>query len=155
MSLHASRAAAEAAAARLRAYAQPQRLMILSQLLDGEQSVSQIEAATGIGQPALSQQLAALRGADIVRTRRASKLVYYRLADERVRACVEAIEAMFGGAAAGAAAVAAMPDGPGTPAGPPAPRRSASTPLPPSSPASPPPARPAPPPGAAAFARLL
>jgi len=108
MTLYASRAAADTAAERLKIYAQPQRLMILSRLLGGEFTVSEIDEATGIGQPALSQQLAELRRAEIVKTRRESKQVYYRLADESVRACVRGMEAMFGGDpnAAGAFTVA-------------------------------------------------
>ena len=105
MTLYASRAAADLAAERLKIYAQPQRLMILSRLIDGEHTVSEIDEATGIGQPALSQQLAELRRADIVKTRRASKQVYYRLADENVQVCVKGIEAMFGGSADAAAAL--------------------------------------------------
>lgn len=97
MTLYASRSAADVAAERLKIYAQPQRLMILSRLIDGEHTVSEIDEATGIGQPALSQQLAELRRADIVKTRRASKQVYYRLANENVEVCVKGIEAMFGG----------------------------------------------------------
>ncbi len=94
--LYASRASADEATERLRVYAQPQRLMILSRLLEGEQTVSQIELATGITQPALSQQLAELRRAEIVTTRRASKQIYYSLASENVRLCVRSIEAIFG-----------------------------------------------------------
>jgi len=105
MTLYASRPAADIAAERLKIYAQPQRLMILSRLLDGEHTVSEIDEATGIGQPALSQQLAELRRAEIVKTRRASKLVYYRLADENVMVCVKGIEAMFGGNASAAGAL--------------------------------------------------
>ena len=105
MTLYASRPAADIAAERLKIYAQPQRLMILSRLLDGEHTVSEIDEATGIGQPALSQQLAELRRAEIVKTRRASKLVYYRLADENVMVCVRGIEAMFGGNANAAGAL--------------------------------------------------
>lgn len=96
MTLYASRAAADVAADRLKIYAQPQRLMILSRLLDGEHTVGQIEESTGIGQPALSQQLAELRRADVVTTRRASKQVYYALASEDIITCVKGIEAMFG-----------------------------------------------------------
>jgi DNA-binding transcriptional ArsR family regulator len=105
MTLYASRAAADLAAERLKIYAQPQRLMILSRLIDGEHTVSEIDEATGIGQPALSQQLAELRRADIVQTRRASKQVYYRLADDNVLVCVKGIEAMFSGNADAAAAL--------------------------------------------------
>ncbi|MCA1198825.1 metalloregulator ArsR/SmtB family transcription factor [Sphingomonas sp. R647] len=97
MTLYASRPAADVAAERLKIYAQPQRLMILSRLLEGEHTVSEIDEATGIGQPALSQQLAELRRAEIVKTRRVSKQVHYRLADENVVICVRGIEAMFGG----------------------------------------------------------
>ena len=96
MTLYASRAAADLAADRLKTYAQPQRLMILSRLLDGEHTVGEIEESTGIGQPALSQQLAELRRADVVKTRRSSKQVYYALANDDVVTCVQGIEAMFG-----------------------------------------------------------
>ena len=91
-----SRELANAAADRLKTYAQPQRLMILSYLLDGEQIVGEIERATGIGQPALSQQLAELRRTQLVTMRRSAKQVFYRLANGDVTLCVRAIEAMFG-----------------------------------------------------------
>ncbi|MDE0878977.1 MAG: metalloregulator ArsR/SmtB family transcription factor [Sphingomonas bacterium] len=91
-----SRDLANAAADRLKNYAQPQRLMILSHLLNGEQIVGDIERTTGIVQPALSQQLAELRRANLVTMRRAAKQVFYRLADDDVTLCVRAIEAMFG-----------------------------------------------------------
>ena len=96
MSLYSSRQSADIAADRIKIYAQPQRLMILSRLIEGEQTVSEIDDATKIGQPALSQQLAELRRANVVRTRRESKQVFYRLADEKVADCVRSIEAMFG-----------------------------------------------------------
>jgi DNA-binding transcriptional ArsR family regulator len=105
MTLYASRPAADAAAERLKTYAQPQRLMILSRLIEGERTVSEIDEATGIGQPALSQQLAELRRADVVKTRREAKQVYYRLADDNVVVCVKGIEAMFGGSRDAAAAL--------------------------------------------------
>ncbi len=95
--LHAARERAAAAAEKLRAYAQPQRLMILSLLLErDEQPVSAIDEATGIGQPALSQQLAELRKAGLVKTRRQARQVYYSLADAGTELCVQGIEAVFG-----------------------------------------------------------
>ena len=51
-----SREQADFAADRLRKFAQPQRLMILSLLREGEKSVTEIDAATGIGHPALSDR---------------------------------------------------------------------------------------------------
>ncbi|RUP08626.1 metalloregulator ArsR/SmtB family transcription factor [Hyphomicrobium sp.] len=95
--LFQSRELADAAAEKIRVFAQPQRLMILSYLFGGERGVAEIERATGIGQPTLSQQLAELRRADLVVTRREAKLVYYRLASDNVILCVRTLEAMFGG----------------------------------------------------------
>lgn len=95
-SIHQSRTVAGEAADKLKIFAQPQRLMILSLLLAGEFTVSEIDEATAIGQPALSQQLAALRRADVVDTRREGKQIFYRLANEMVAACVTNIEALFG-----------------------------------------------------------
>ena len=92
-----SREQAEDTAERLRKFGQPLRLMILSLLLQGEKSVSEIDMATGIGQPGLSQQLAELRRAELVTTRRQAKQVFYSIADESVEFCVRSIEAVFGG----------------------------------------------------------
>jgi DNA-binding transcriptional ArsR family regulator len=91
-----SREQAADTAERLRRFAQPLRLMILSVLLQGEKSVSEIDMATGIGQPGLSQQLAELRRAELVTTRRQAKQVFYSIADESVELCVRSIEAVFG-----------------------------------------------------------
>lgn len=55
------------------------RLRLLMLLAAGEHAVSEIEAKSGIGQPGLSQQLAILRKARLVLTRRAAKQVYYRV----------------------------------------------------------------------------
>ncbi len=96
--LYQSRVLADAATEKLRVYAQPQRLMILSCLLRGEKTVGGIDAATSIGQPALSQQLAELRRADMVKTRKEAKQVYYQLADENIRLCVSSMEAILGDA---------------------------------------------------------
>ncbi|APG61555.1 transcriptional regulator [Sphingorhabdus lutea] len=90
--IYESRERADAATEKLKIYAQPQRLMILSFLLRGENSVAEIDAATEIGQPALSQQLAALRRADTVKTRREGKQIWYSLADEGVELCVKTME---------------------------------------------------------------
>ena len=76
-----TRELAEHLVQRLRLLAQPQRLMVLACLLDGEKSVGQIEAETGIGQPTLSQQLAELRRAEVVVTRKEARQVIYSIKD--------------------------------------------------------------------------
>lgn len=64
----------------LKAMAHPLRWRILSKLAAGERNVGEIEQATGIGQPGLSQQLGVLRKAGLVDTRKDAKLVFYSLA---------------------------------------------------------------------------
>ncbi|TXN08379.1 winged helix-turn-helix transcriptional regulator [Methylobacterium sp. WL8] len=76
----------------LKVVANPNRLRILFFLAKGEHAVSQIEHELGIRQPTLSQQLGALREAEVVSTRRDHKVVYYRLTDPRMLALLSAME---------------------------------------------------------------
>lgn len=64
----------------LKAIAHPVRFRLLQVLQQGERNVGEIEEASGVGQPSLSQQLAVLRTAGLVETRKEAKLVYYTLA---------------------------------------------------------------------------
>lgn len=75
----------------LKALAHPLRWRILSTLATGERNVGEIEQATGIGQPGLSQQLGVLRKAGLVDTRKSAKLVYYSVADKQHAAVIAAI----------------------------------------------------------------
>ena len=93
--IHQSRAIADTAVEKLRVFAQPQRLMILSYLLGGERQVADIEAATGVTQPALSQQLAELRRAALVVTRREARQIHYRIADDAAEERVRTLFAAF------------------------------------------------------------
>lgn len=63
----------------LKALANENRLLVLCHLAQGEKSVTELEALIGIRQPNLSQQLARLRTAGLVSTRRDAKSVYYSL----------------------------------------------------------------------------
>ena len=69
--------AAEDACRLMKALANPDRLLLLCQLSQGEMSVGQLEAALGILQPTLSQHLGVLRDDELVRTRREGKHIYY------------------------------------------------------------------------------
>ena len=62
---------------RLKAIAHPTRFAILQALSAHELNVGEIEQRTATAQPGLSQQLAILRQAALVTTRREAKLVYY------------------------------------------------------------------------------
>lgn len=79
----------------LKKLANPNRLMIVCALVDGERSVRDLEDSLGIRQPGLSQQIAELREAGLIVGRKESKSVFYRLADERVSAVVSLLYRMF------------------------------------------------------------
>ena len=79
----------------LKALGHPLRFRILQALSEGERNVGQIETASGIGQPALSQQLAFLRKAELVTTRREAKSVYYKIDADRLGEIRTAVEALM------------------------------------------------------------
>jgi DNA-binding transcriptional ArsR family regulator len=62
-----------------RALADPTRRAIFERLAGREMSVSEIKAGFSVSQPAISQHLAALRGAGLVAERRAGRHAYYRV----------------------------------------------------------------------------
>ena len=65
--------------------AEPTRVRVLELLGDGgELSVSQLIEALGQSQSKVSNHLACLRWCGFVSTRREHRVVYYRVADERV-----------------------------------------------------------------------
>lgn len=65
--------------------AEPTRVRVLELLGDGgELSVSQLMEALGQSQSKVSNHLACLRWCGFVSTRRQHRVVYYRVADERV-----------------------------------------------------------------------
>jgi len=66
----------------------PKRLEILHELRDGERTVSELCAATGLRQANVSQHLALMRHHKMVIERRAGNTVFYRIADKRItKAC--------------------------------------------------------------------
>lgn len=66
----------------LKALANPDRLLLLCQLSQCEQCVSDLEKSVGIRQPSLSQQLTVLRAENLVKTRREGKQIYYSIASK-------------------------------------------------------------------------
>jgi len=64
--------------------ANDKRQMILAALRDGELSVSDIVAATGIPQANLSQHLAKMRANGVVRSRREGAFIYYEIANPKL-----------------------------------------------------------------------
>ena len=79
----------------LKALAHPLRYAILAALAESERNVGEIEGATGIGQPTLSQHLSVLRGAGLVETRREARLVYYRNAAPALAEALRALSTLM------------------------------------------------------------
>ena len=71
-------------AERLRVLAEPARLQILNELRGGEQTVTELVEATGLGQANVSKHLQLLLGAGYVARRKDGLYARYRLADEDV-----------------------------------------------------------------------
>ena len=87
----------------LKALGHDVRLKLMRTLLEnGEKSVGELETMTGIGQPGLSQQLAILRKAELVQTRRDAKLVFYSLASDALVSAAKLLGALSGISAANA-----------------------------------------------------
>jgi DNA-binding transcriptional ArsR family regulator len=85
------------AVAVLRALANEQRLMILCHLVPAPLSVTQLNEHVPLSQSALSQHLAVLRTAGVVRTERQSQTVYYSLAPGIVTRLLDVLHDEFCG----------------------------------------------------------
>jgi len=83
------------AASLLKALANPDRLLLLCQLVDAERSVAELGELTGISQPSLSQQLGVLRGERLVSTRREGKHVLYRVDSPAALAVLQTLYGLF------------------------------------------------------------
>lgn len=93
--LERMRRGADTATATLRVLANPDRLLLLCHLSQGESSVSELEDALDLHQPTLSQQLGVLRNEGLVATRRDGKRMFYSIADERVLKLLETLYQLY------------------------------------------------------------
>jgi len=73
----------------------PDRLMLLCQLSQGEKRVGELEEILGIVQPTLSQQLTVLRDEELVTTRRDGKNIYYQIASPQALAVMTVLFDQF------------------------------------------------------------
>jgi DNA-binding transcriptional ArsR family regulator len=89
------RSSAADAVSLLRTLANEDRLMLLCKLSVEELCVSELEERLGIRQPSLSQQLGVLRREGMVATRREGKNIFYRIADPRALAVLQALYNLY------------------------------------------------------------
>lgn len=88
-------AAAGEACALLKVLSNPDRLLLLCQMTQGEFSVSELETITGIRQPTLSQQLTVLREEKLVNTRREGKQIFYSIASQEALAVLQVLYQLY------------------------------------------------------------
>jgi ArsR family transcriptional regulator len=88
-------AAAGKACNLLKVLSNPDRLLLLCQMTQGEFSVGELEAMTGIRQPTLSQQLTVLREEKLVNTRREGKQIFYSIASSEALAVLQVLYQIY------------------------------------------------------------
>jgi len=88
-------AAAAQACALLKVLANPDRLLLMCQLSQGELCVNELEERLGIRQPTLSQQLGVLRESGLVATRRDGRSIFYSMASKEAIAVMGVLYEQF------------------------------------------------------------
>jgi DNA-binding transcriptional ArsR family regulator len=78
-----------------KALAHPLRIRILEVLLEGEQSVQELQRALNLEQPIVSQQLAILRAKNIVEPRKQGTAVRYAVRDRALGELLNAARKIF------------------------------------------------------------
>jgi DNA-binding transcriptional ArsR family regulator len=79
----------------LKALSNPDRLLLLCHIAQGESSVGRLEELSGISQPTLSQQLGVLREEQLVATRREGKNIHYSIDSPQALAVMEVLYQQF------------------------------------------------------------
>ena len=95
LDLEKMKASAGNACRLMKVLANPDRLMLLCQLSQGEKRVGELENILGIVQPTLSQQLTVLREEELVATRRDGKNIYYQISSPQAMAVMAVMYQQF------------------------------------------------------------
>ena len=95
MDIDILRRSAKEAGRLMKALSNPDRLLLMCQLAQGELRVGELEEIVGIVQPTLSQQLSVLREEGLVSTRREGTAIYYRIDSEQALAVMAVLYEQF------------------------------------------------------------
>ena len=95
LDLNEMQKAAKLASRLMKVLSNPDRLLILCQLIQQEMCVGEIEEMLGIIQPTLSQQLVVLRDEGLVSTRREGKNIYYKIKSTQAQVVLEVLYDQF------------------------------------------------------------
>ncbi|MBN9144588.1 MULTISPECIES: ArsR/SmtB family transcription factor [unclassified Novosphingobium] len=88
-------------AGRLKVMSHPERLLMLCRMDEGEVSVNELVAITGLSQSGVSQHLAMLRAEDVVHVRIEAQTRWYRLKDPVISGVIHAMCVLCEGGALG------------------------------------------------------
>jgi len=88
-------AAAGEASKLLKVLSNPDRLLLLCQMTQGEFSVRELEIMTGVAQPTLSQQSTVLRDENLVSTRRDGKQIFYTIVSKEALAVLQVLYQLY------------------------------------------------------------
>jgi DNA-binding transcriptional ArsR family regulator len=97
LDLEKMRTSADKACRLMKVLSNPDRMLLLCQLAQGEKRVGELEEILGIVQPTLSQQLTVLRDEELVVTRREGKNIFYQIASPPAMAVMEVLYQQFCG----------------------------------------------------------
>lgn len=97
MNIDILRQSADEASRLMKVLSNPDRMLLLCQLAQGEKRVGELEELLGIVQPTLSQQLSVLRDEGLVSTRREGKNIYYRIDSPQALAVMNVLYLQFCG----------------------------------------------------------
>jgi DNA-binding transcriptional ArsR family regulator len=95
MDLAALRNSADIACRLMKVLSNPDRLLLLCHMVEGEKRVGELEEMSGVLQPTLSQQLAVLRDEGLVSTRRDGKNIYYSIGSPEPVALLQVLHDQF------------------------------------------------------------
>lgn len=95
LDLEILRRSADAACRLMKVLSNPDRLLLLCQLNQGEKNVGELEKLVGIAQPTLSQQLGVLREEGLVSTRREGKNIHYQITSPQALAVMGVLFEQF------------------------------------------------------------
>ena len=79
----------------LKAIAHPQRLKILCLLVEGEQTVSQIEAYCGASQSSVSQYLGKMKVEGLLKSRRKGQKIYYTIESAELLKLIKSLQKIY------------------------------------------------------------
>jgi DNA-binding transcriptional ArsR family regulator len=91
------RRSADEACRLMKVLSNPDRLLLLCHLMQGERRVGELEELSGVAQPTLSQQLGVLREEGLVSTRRDGKNIHYTFESPEAQAVMSVVYQQFCG----------------------------------------------------------